>query len=330
MESDVQYRFADRGKLSNRLASARLQMWRRLNERFAETWKYRLSYLFMLPFFTAFTVFIVIPIAAAIALSFTNFNAVQFPETVGWLNYENLFSQDTVFLQYVIPNSFKFSLFVGPLGFVFAFILAWFIAQLPKITRMWYTLAIYAPSLAVGVAITVVWQVAFTGDRSGYINSFLLNWGFIDRPILFLQDEDLLLDIMIVASIWGSMGIGFLSLLAGILNVDPQLYEAGKIDGVSSRLQEIWYITLPSMKPQLMFAGVMSIVYTLKSGGIGTLLVGNPTPNYAGQLFISHIEDFGFIRFEMGYACAITVVLLVVTLILNKLLRVLFVPKEGE
>ncbi|WP_229750379.1 carbohydrate ABC transporter permease [Paenibacillus nasutitermitis] len=295
-----------------------------------EVWKYRLSYLFIAPFFIAFFIFIVLPIAAGIALSFTYFNAIEFPTWVGWLNFQHLFSQDIIFLQHVLPNSFKFAVFVGPLGYACAFLLAWFIAQLPGTLRIWYALAMYAPSLTGGVAIAVVWQVAFTGDRTGYINSFLLKLGLIEKPILFLADKDYLMNIMILVSIWGSMGIGFLALLAGILNVDKQLYEAGQIDGISSRLQEIWYITIPSMKPQMLFAAIISIVNTLKSGGVGTAMAGNPTPDYAGQLMVSHIDDYGFIRFELGYASAISIVLLVIMLLLNRLLRALFDPKEGE
>lgn len=302
----------------------------KLRQLWADMWKHRLSYLFIAPFFAAFIVFIVVPIAAGVMLSFTYFNAIEFPSWVGWLNFQNLFSQDIIFLQYVLPNSFKFALFVGPIGYACAFLLAWFIAQLPGTLRMWYALAMYAPSLTGGVAIAVVWQVAFTGDRTGYINSLLLKLGLIEKPILFLADKDYLLNIMILVSIWGSMGIGFLALLAGILNVDKQLYEAGKIDGISSRLQEIWYITIPSMKPQMMFAAVLSIVNTLKSGGVGTAMAGNPTPNYAGQLVISHIDDYGFIRFELGYASAISIVLLVIMLLLNRLLRALFSLKEDE
>ncbi|MCQ6559070.1 sugar ABC transporter permease [Paenibacillus mendelii] len=302
----------------------------KLKELLADIWKHRLSYLFIAPFFAAFTIFIVIPIAAGVMLSFTYFNAIEFPTWVGWLNFQNLFSQDIIFLQHVLPNSFKFALFVGPLGYVCAFMLAWLIAQLPSALRMWYALAMYAPSLTGGIAIAVVWQVAFTGDRTGYINSFLLKLGLIEKPILFLADKDYLMNIMILVSIWGSMGIGFLALLAGILNVDKQLYEAGKIDGISSRLQEIWYITVPSMKPQMLFAAVISIVSTLKSGGVGTAMAGNPTPDYAGQLMVSHIDDYGFIRFELGYASAISIVLLVIMLLLNKLLHALFTPKEDE
>lgn len=296
----------------------------------ADIWRDRLSYLFITPFFAMFAIFIVIPIAVGLMLSFTYFNAIEFPTWIGWLNFQNLFSQDIIFLQHVLPNSFKFSLFVGPLGYICAFLLAWFIAQLPSTLRMWYALAIYAPSLTGGIAIGVVWQVAFTGDRTGYINSFLLKFGLIEKPILFLADKDYLMNIMILVSIWGSMGIGFLALLAGILSVDKQLYEAGKIDGIASRLQEIWYLTIPSMKPQMLFAAVISIVGTLKSGGVGTSMAGNPTPDYAGQLMISHIDDYGFIRYELGYASAISIVLLIIMLLLNQLLRLLFVPKEDE
>jgi len=299
-----------------------------VTKRAAALWKHRLSYAFIAPFFLAFAIFIVVPIATGIAMSFTSFNALQPPRWVGWLNYQSLFSQDIVFLQHVVPNTFKFALFVGPVGFVLSFLLAWLISQLPQKLRIVYALAVYAPSLTAGAAMTVIWQVAFTGDRTGYINSLLLKLGFVQRPVLFLLDQDYLLNIMILISIWSSMGIGFLAMLAGILNIDRQLYEAGRIDGVSSRLQEVWYITMPSMKPQLLFAAVMSIVGMLKSGGAGKDLVGFPTPNYAGQLIVTHMEDYGFIRYELGYASAISVCLLVLMLMLNQLLRRWFAPKE--
>ncbi|WP_211746017.1 sugar ABC transporter permease [Paenibacillus sp. Marseille-Q4541] len=303
----------------------------RINYLLKEIWKYRLSYLFILPFMAMFIVFILIPVVSGILLSFTYFNAFDFPTWRGWLNYQNLFSQDIIFLQYVLPNSFKFAIFVGPIGYILAFLLAWIIAQLPNTMRTWYALAMYAPSLSAGVAMTVIWTVMFTGDRSGYINSILLKWGLIDQPVLFLLDKDYLLNIMIVVSIWSSMGIGFLAILAGILNVDRQLYEAGRIDGISSRLQEVWYITIPMMKPQMMFAAIMSIVHTIKSGGIGVQLSGtNPTPNYSGQLLIDHINDYGFIRFELGYASAISIVVLLMCYVLSRFFGYLFAPKEDE
>ncbi|UVI33842.1 carbohydrate ABC transporter permease [Paenibacillus spongiae] len=285
----------------------------------------------MAPFLLLFGTFIVVPVIVGILLGFTYFNSIEFPKWAGWTNYQMLFSQDIIFLQHIIPNTFKFALFVGPVGYVMAFMLAWLIAQLPSTLRVWYALAMYTPSLTGGLALVVVWQVMFTGDRTGYINSFLLNWGFIEKPILFTQDKDYLMTIMIVVSIWASMGLGFLAILAGILGVDKQLYEAARIDGIRSRLQEIWYITIPMMKPQMLFAAVMSIVGTLKSGGIGTQLSGmNPTPDYAGQLFMNHIDDYAFTRLELGYASAVSMVLLFVTIIGSRFLWYLFGPKEGE
>lgn len=294
-----------------------------------DMWDSRLSYLFLAPFLILFLVFIVVPVLTSVVMSFTYFNAIEFPTWTGWLNYQTMFTQDLILLEYVIPNTFQFSLFVGPVAFVVSFLLAWIIAQLPNTLRTGYALAMYTPSLAAGVAMTVVWQVMFTGDRTGYINSFLLEWGFLTEPIIFLQDQAWLLNIMILISIWSSMGIGFLSMLAGLLGVDEELYDAGKIDGVATRLQEIWYITIPMVKPQLMFAAVMSIAHTLNSGSIGVALSGmNPTPNYAGQVWLSHIEDYGFIRYELGYASALSVVLLILMYLLSRLFSYLFEPKE--
>lgn len=320
----------NRPKPKGRMQGLREKLMEQAKKTLADMWKYRLSYLFITPFMILFIVFIIVPVVTAIGLSFTYFNSIQFPTWVGWLNYQTLFSQDIVLLQNVLPNTFKFALFVGPVAFVVAFLLAWFIGQLPNTLRMGYALAMYAPSLAAGVAMTVVWQVMFTGDRTGYINSFLLNWGFISEPIIFLQDQEWLLNIMISVSIWASMGIGFLAMLAGVLGVDKELYDAGKIDGISSRLQEIWYITIPMMKPQLLFAAIMSIVHTLQSGSLGVELSGtNPTPNYAGQVMVSHIEDYGFIRFELGYASAISVVLLILMFLLSRIFF-LILDEKGD
>ena len=131
--------------------------------------------------------------------------------------------------------------------------------------------------------------------------------------------------IMILVTLWSSMGIGFLAMLAGILEINPELYEAGSLDGISNRFQEIIYITIPSMKPQMLFGAVMAIVSTFQAGAIGVTLSGaNPTPQYAGQLIVNHIEDYGFIRYEMGYAAAVSVVLLLMVLLFTRFSNRLF------
>ncbi|MFK7695626.1 carbohydrate ABC transporter permease [Paenibacillus sp. HJGM_3] len=294
-------------------------------------WKYRLSYAFIAPFLLCFIAFILVPVLLAIALSFTYFNAIESPRFIGWDNFQYLLSQDLIFLKYALPNTIKFALIVGPGGYAAAFLLAWLISQLPAKARTWYALAMYTPSLTAGIAMSIVWLPLLTGDRIGYLNSFLLNWGFIDEPILWVTDKAYLMNSMIVVTLWSSMGVGFLAMLAGLLGVNQELYEAGRLDGIKSRLQEIWYITIPSMKPQMLFGAVMSIVGTFKAGAIGQELSGVfPTPEYSGTLLISHIQDYGEVRFEMGYAAAVSVFLLVLMYLSNRLGFRLFGSKGDE
>jgi len=304
---------------------------RRLRQFLREIWQARITYLFLAPFMAMFLLFIVIPVFMAVFLSFTSFDGFVFPKFVGFQNYLALLTQDIVFLRYALPHTFKFALIVGPGGYILAFLFAWLIHQLPKRLRDYYTLAFYAPSMAGGVALSVVWIAAFSGDRVGYLNHFLLQMGWIDQPQAWLQDTRYLLNIMILVSLWISFSVGFLAMLAGFQNVNAELYEAGRIDGIKNRLQEIFYITIPSMKPQMLFSAVMSIVTTLKAGGISVQLTGQAiTPQYAGHLMINHIDDYAFIRFQMGYASAVSVVLLVISYLVMRFAYRLFAPKEGE
>ncbi|MFD2615403.1 carbohydrate ABC transporter permease [Paenibacillus gansuensis] len=287
------------------------------------------AYLFLSPYLIMFTMFIVIPVLAAIGLSFTYFNTVQAPEFIGLQNYVNLLTQDSEFMMYVLPNTIKFALIVGPGGYALSFWLAWLLAQIPRKSRTILALALYSPSLTAAVAMAVVWLIVFSGDSTGYLNAFLINFGFINEPIQWTQSPQYLMPIMITVTLWNSMGVGFLAMLAGILNINPEMYEAGYIDGIKNRLQEVWYITIPSMKPQMLFGAVMAIVGTFQAGEIGVQLSGaNPTPQYSGQLMINHIADYGFIRYDMGYASAVSVVLLLIIYGFSKLSWRLFGEKE--
>ncbi|MCX7654279.1 MAG: sugar ABC transporter permease [Fervidobacterium sp.] len=279
----------------------------KLTRRHSDHW------ILLSPYLTLFTIFIVLPVVVAIFLSFTYFNAIERPKWIGIQNYITLLTRDHVFMQKVLPNTIKYALIVGVGGYILSFTLAWLVAQLTKVPRTIFALILYSPSLTAGVTMTVVWRVLFNGDQQGYLNALLLNLGLIDKPVQWLQSPQHLMDIMIIVSLWSSMGVGFLAMLAGILNIDEQLYEAAYIDGIKNRLQEIIYVTIPAMKPQMLFGAVMSIVNTFTSAGIGVALSGsNPTPQYAGQLMVNHIEDYGFLRYEMGYAAALSVVLLLI------------------
>lgn len=303
--------------------------------RLSKVWKQmkenKLAYLFIAPFMICFTLFIILPVISAFVLSFTYFNSLEAPRFVGWDNFKVMVTQDLILMKYVLPNTFKFAVFVGPVGYGLSFFLAWMIIQVPKKLKNIFTMAIYTPSIAGAVLVSVVWVVFFSGDRLGYLNNFLISSGFMDTPIDWTQDKRYLMGIMIFVTIWGSMGVGFLSLLAGLENVDGELYEAGRIDGIRNRLQEVWYITIPAIKPQMLFSSVMAIVGALKAGGIGVQLSGlNPTPDYAGQLLQNHIEDYGFTRYELGYSTALSVMLLVFIYLVNRVCAKLLGTKEDE
>lgn len=281
------------------------------------------------PYIILFCLFILIPVISATVLSFTYFNAVQPPKFIGLKNYISLLTQDTVFMQKVLPNTIKYALIVGPGGYILSFIFAWMLAQIPKIPRTIIAILIYLPSMTSGVMMSTIWSIIFSGNQLGYLNSFLIEIGMITEPIQWLQSPEYLMTIVIIVALWSSMGVGFLAMLAGVLNVNEELYDAAYIDGVSNRFQEIIYVTIPSMKPQMLFGAVMAIVNTFTTSGLGVALAGsNPTPQYAAQLIVNHIEDYGFIRYEMGYAAAASVVLLIIVWIASRVSWSLFGEKD--
>ena len=287
------------------------------------------AYLFAAPYIILFTIFIILPTIYAIYLSFTSFNMVGKPKWNTFQNYIFLLTSDSEFMKYILPNTIKFSLIVGPGGYILSFMMAWCLSQLPHRLRTVLAVILYSPSLTAGITMSVVWKVVFAGDSSGYLNYILMELGLIVEPIAFLQSEKYLFTIMVIVTIWGSMGVGFLAMLGGILNVNPELYEAAYLDGMHSRWQEIIYITIPQMKSSMLFGAVMTIVGTFSSGAIGVQLSGsNPTPNYSGSLILNHIEDYGFIRYDMGYAAALSVVLLIIIYVFSKVANALFKEKD--
>jgi len=283
----------------------------------------------MAPYALVFIAFILVPVIMAVVLSFTDFNSIQFPKFTGFLNYITLITSDEVFMQYVLPNTVIYAVVVGIGGYVLSFVLAWALCNLTKLPRTIYALIIYSPSMtAGGVAIAVLWKIIFSGDQTGLLNSWLMSLGIINEPVVWLVNADYLLPIVIIVGLWSSMGVGFLSMIAGILNSNEELYEAAAIDGIKNRFQEMIYITIPQMKPQMLFAAVMSIVNAFQNGLISTQLTGNPSPGYSAQLIVNHIEDYGFLRYEMGYAAAVSVALLLIVQIFSKICNALLTEKE--
>ena len=279
----------------------------------------------LFPFLLLFLTLIILPIVCAIGLSFTDYNGMETPDITFWDNYIRIFSKDSVFMQKILPNTIIYAVLVGPGGFILAFFMAWLLSQLSDIPRTILAVVLYLPSMTAGVTVSTVWAVIFSGDRTGYLNSLLLRLNLIQSPITWLQNEETLMPIMIIVALWSSMGIGFLSILSGIMNVNKELYEAARLDGVKNRVQEALYVTIPSIRPQLLFGAVMAVVNAFNSAGLGVQLSGsNPTPGYAGSVIVNHIDDFGFIRYEMGYAAALSVVLLLIISLASKVAHKLF------
>lgn len=278
--------------------------------------KFNSAYLFIGPYAIIFLVFVVLLILISFLLSFTYYDGVNMPHFVGLSNYVALFTQDLDFMQSALPNTIKYALIVGPVGYMMTFFLAWVLAQLPRRFRNVAAIILYSPSLTGSILISVVWKAMFSGDSRGYINYLLLNWGIINEPLQFLQDKTTIFIIMVFVGLWSSMGIGFLAMLSGILNTNREIYEAAYVDGMKNRFQEIVYITIPSMKPQMMFGAVMAIVGTFNSAGLASALTGaSPTPQLAGWLISDHMQDYAFSRMEMGYASSLSVVLLMLVLV---------------
>lgn len=275
-----------------------------------------IGYAFLAPFIILFTIFVVAPVLTAMGLSFTNYNMMQTPKFVGLNNYKLLFLDDEVFLT-GLSNTLTFAIITGPVGYLMSFFAAWVINQL-KFKRA-FALAFYAPSICSGIAMSQVWMVIFSSDRKGYLNNFLLNMGLIDEPILWNTDPTYIMGVVMFISLWMSMGTGFLVFLAGLQNVSRDYYEAGAIDGIKSKFQELIYITLPVMKPQLLFGAINAIVGAFSVFDIATSVAGMPSPNYSAHTIVAHLYDYAFIRFQMGYASAVAVVLFVITFILSRL-----------
>ncbi len=280
---------------------------------------YRLAaILFACPFLLLFFTFTILPILSSVVLSFTDFNMLQTPSFVGMENYIRLLLEDDIFLT-ALRNTMIFALVTGPLSYMLSFVFAWFISDFKRGLRTLLTFLFYAPSLAGNVYF--IWTYIFSDDAAGFLNSLLLRMGVIRESIYWLSDPGKNMTVVIVVILWLSMSVGFLSFVAGLQSMDKSLYEAGAVDGVRNRFQELWYITLPQMVPQLLFGAVMQISTSFAVGYEAMSLTGFPSTDYSTHTIVLHILDFGAIRFEMGYASAIAVVLFLLMLVFWSLIK---------
>lgn len=277
--------------------------------------KSKISYIFVAPYMILFTIFTVLPVVIAMFFSFTSFNVLQMPNFTGFENYIRLFLKDSVFMT-GLKNTLVLAVILGPGGYILSLMCAWFINELTPKIRSFVTLLFYAPSISGNAYL--IWGILFSGDEYGYVNGLLLRLGFINEPIQFFQNTTYIMPVIILVSLWTSLGTGFLSMIAAFQGVDKSYFEAGAIDGIRNRWQELWYITIPMLKPQMVFSAVMSITGAFNVGPVITALCGYPSTDYAAHTIMNHLTDYGGIRFEMGYASAIAVVLFIMMIAFNQ------------
>lgn len=271
----------------------------------------RHAYVLLAPYVILFLLFTVLPVVISIFFSFTSFNMLESPSWVGWENYSKLLWNDDVFL-IGLKNTMIFAVITGPVSYIACFIFAWLINELKPKVRAFMTLVFFAPSISGNVFF--IWQIIFSGDSYGIMNGLLMKTGIIYEPILWLQNTKYMLAIIIIVQLWLSLGTSFLAFIAGLQTVDRTLYEAGAVDGIKNRWQEVWFITLPSMRPQLMFGAVIQITSSLAVADVAMALAGFPSVQYGAHTIVTHLVDYGTIRFEMGYASAIATVLFILML----------------
>ncbi|WP_245987784.1 carbohydrate ABC transporter permease [Cohnella lupini] len=283
-------------------------------------------YVLMAPYMVLFFLFTVLPVVLSVLISFTYFNMLEFPRWAGWSNYTRLLLDDDVFL-IALKNTIIFAVITGPISYIACFVFAWLINELRPKARALMTLVFYGPSISGNIYF--IWQIMFSGDSYGIVNGFLMRFGFINEPILWFQNPQYTLGIIIVVQLWLSLGTSFLAFIAGLQTVDKTLFEAGAMDGIRNRWQELWYITLPSMRPQLMFGAVIQITSSLAVAEVAMNLAGFPSVQYSAHTVVTHLIDYGTLRFEMGYASAIATVLFIIMLGTNLIVQKLL-SKVGE
>ncbi len=279
------------------------------------------AYLMCLPFYLIFTTFTILPVILSIFFSFTIFNMIEAPQWIFVENYMRLFLDDDIFI-IAVKNTFIFAVITGPVSYFLSLFTAWFINELPPRVRAFVTLIFYTPSMVTGM--TYIWKVIFDGDSYGYANSILLRLGVITTPIQFFQNETYVMPLCIVVALWTSLGVSFLSFIGGLQTIPKDQYEAAAVDGIRNRWQELWYVTLPNMKQQLLFGAVMAITSSFNFGSIVNDLAGFPSINYAAHTIMHHLQDYGGQRFEVGYSSAIATILFIIMIgsnvLVNKLL----------
>ena len=265
-------------------------------------------YAFLAPALILLGVFVFYPIAAVIYYSLTDYDIVTPPVFIGLANFARLLDDDV--LRLALLHSFVY-LLVTPILIALSIGLAIVVNRKLRGIHV-YRALYFVPAVSGSIAIGLTWRWLF--DRSGFINSVLVSWGVIQEPIQWLATPSLVLPIAMLLTIWAGIGYYSVIFLAGLQNVPEELYDAARIDGCND-LQKHWYVSIPALRPQIVFVGVISSLAALKVFDEIYVLTGRTGGILnSGVTMVFYLWQQAFERSNAGYASAIAIVLLLVTL----------------
>jgi len=270
-------------------------------------------YLVLIPPFFLLLLFTLIPIVRSFLLSFQEWT-IRDSAWVGMDNFVRL-GNDPVFFK-ALTNTLLYTVAVVPLSTAIALALAELVRPLPAAIQTFFKAAFYLPAVVAAVVIVLVWRWIYNPNSYGLLNYLLAQMG--KEPVLWLQEVKLALPALTATSLIGGHGAAVVLLLAAMGSIPKHLYESARLDG-SSRWAEFWYITVPLLKPTLLYLVVLGTIGSFQVF-IGIFLLTNGGPNYATTTSVFYIYRVGFVHFEFGYASAQAVVLFLIIMVFSALL----------
>lgn len=285
------------------------------------------GWIFMAPFVLSLLIFGIIPVIFSVVMSLFSYNLYEMPVFIGLQNFRSLFLEDAEF-GIALKNTLVYAFTVTPITFFISFTLAWSLNSMRPGLRNLMVVLFYIPQMTGGAASGMIWLYLFSGDRYGLLNHFLTSMGWITSPIQWTTNTDILFYVVIFVGVMMGSGMSFLTFVAGFQALPADMYEAGRIDGLRNKFQELIYLTLPQMKPQLLFSAVTASVGAFAIADIPATVAGFPSPGYAAHTIALHMRDYGFVRFEVGYSSAVSVVLFALTFTTGYILRKILTEKE--
>ncbi len=269
-------------------------------------------YVFVIPFILSFFFFWVYPLITAFTMSFQDIGAIS-SEWVGFDNYAKLL-KDSVF-HIAVWNSVKYMFFTLVLLIPFPMLFAVLMdSNLVKAKGVWKAI-LYMPALTSVVISGTLFRLMFTEYTTGQMNIITAALGLGTYKWLKMGWSGM--TALLIVACWRWTGVNMLYFLSGLKSIDSSLYEAADIDGASS-MQKFKYVTLPLLKPTTVYVLTISVYAGLSMFLESYMLwAGNSSPNNIGLTIVGYLYKRGIEKNDMGYACAVGVVLLVVALIIN-------------